>query len=450
MAPPAPDIRPASEAGPRTLSMSQSARPSAGAVPSRWKASTRAQALLAMLVVASLALAVVAMFSGHSPPIGAGRITVQGRVLVGQAGRQQAVTGTSTLQVGDEIDVTDGSAKIDLGSNRSLELRTLSQVRIDRIPVLLAGDALAVAAEQPVDVQGSTGTVTVTGGAARLTQGLGISVATYQGRSMLTSAGRTLVVPRLRQASVPDLGVLTSEPTALLYREDDPWDRRYLTPVFELTGQLNQRSRGFTAQLAADEGHTVGFYELVVPKLRDEPAFTAKLSPSPTDRVQAPGENLVAAVVSLGGVQEQGGFAERWARVFRLRSEGGTWGLVAVDLGAFDVRILTADIDAAIGRQLRPTVVAAPATATATATTTTPATTPKTTQTTTNRPDSAPTSPKPTVTTPKGTKPTTPPGSTTLPVTPLSPILDPLLDPLVDPLVGPINDLIGPGGTIIK
>jgi hypothetical protein len=196
-------------------------------------------------------------------------------------------------------------------------------------------------------------------GAAHITRGLGVTAASYAGDLAVTSAGRDLMVPALRQAGVPGPGLLPAAPTPLDYRADNPWDRRYLGDAIDLGDELQGRSEGFTAQLAPGEGHTAGFYRQLLPALESEQAFTQALLPPD----MAPGETLVGAAIAVQG--KTGNFLDRWRSVFGFHDQGARWGLVALDQHVTRGPLLS-EVDDALGRRsVGATTAAAPPGATA-------------------------------------------------------------------------------------
>src|SRR5579864_265941 len=189
----------------------------------------------------------------------------------------------------------------------------------------MKGDMLATAKSTPLTVTAGSADARVRDGAAHLTRALGVTAASYAGDMDVTSAGRDLTVPALRQAGVPGPGLLPATPTPLDYHADNPWDRRYLGDAIDLGDELQARSDGFTAQLASGEGHTAGFYRQLLPALANQPDFTQAL----LDPNQAPGETLVGAAIAVQGHADS--FLDRWRAAFGFRDQGARWGLVALD-----------------------------------------------------------------------------------------------------------------------
>ena len=304
-----------------------------------------------MAVVATVTLAVVlAGCSSDSAPPVAGRLVVDGQAEVLHPGEdRREVSGSRNLEAGDRVRVRQGTAVIQLRDDRRFELRQGSDLELlpreatnDILPTLVAGDLLIVSDARRM-VVGANGAEIAVQGDARVSRGVSLLVATYEGTSQLSAGASTITVPALRQASLPPTGTFPTAVSPLEYSSSDGWDQRYLSDVMDLSNQLKGRSDGFTSQLGPTEGRSVGYFRELFPRLAAEPAFAASLlNPS-----RAPGDTLVGASITLEGTR--GSFAERWAAVFAFRDQGAEWGLVAMDQGVARVPLLNA-IDAAISR----------------------------------------------------------------------------------------------------
>jgi len=284
-------------------------------------------------------------------------------------------------------------------------------------------------------------------GVTRLTRTLGLTVKAYISTASLVAPGRpALAVRAPRQASVTDRDLLPQSALPLAYDDTDPWDHRYLASADALGRQLTADVRGFDAQLTPSQGHTPGFYKLLLPRLNGQAGFDAvfsKVQGSATTPgqpgVATPGNFLVGSAVALEG--KMGTFAERWLSEFAFAGEGANWGLVAYDQGVTNTPVLSDEVLVAIGKA--PLIFTLPLPqrtlqlglqANAGTTTTAPGTTtPSPLKKRTTPPTSSP-------------PPTTPPPSGPLPqvpVTGISPV-DKLLDPLLNPLVDTLNNLLSP------
>ena len=395
-------------------------------------------AVVATVMVAALALAGC---SKSSPPA-AGRLTVEGQAEVLHPGEdRREVTGSRDLAAGDRIRVRQGSAVIQLTDDRRFELRQGSDLELlpreatsDILPTLVGGDVLVVSNAGPLLVSVNGAGVAVQGG-ARVSRGVSLLVATYEGTAELSAGGSKLSVPALRQASLPPTGTFPEKVSPLEYSSADGWDQRYLSDAMDLSNQLKGRSEGFTSQRGPTEGRSVNYFRERFPRLAAEPAFSAvTLNPA-----RAPGETLVGAAITLESTR--GTFAERWAAVFGFRDQGAEWGLVAMDQGVARVPLLSA-IDDAVSRG--PTEFAVG-----------PTSRPPTSL---NPPVRGPTSPAPPVTTtttvarprPGAATTTTapPPPSSTTNTSVTGPLntgtpLDPTVNGLVDTLTGLLKSLGG-------
>src|SRR5204862_4751600 len=135
-----------------------------------------------------------------------------------------------------------GLTAVHFAAERTGERRTGSELQVLAQPAVLKGDALATAKGTPLTVGAGNADARVHDGAAHLSRALGITAASYAGDLAVTSAGRNLTVPALRQAGVPGPGLLPAAPTPLDYRADNPWDRRYLGDAIDLGEELLARS----------------------------------------------------------------------------------------------------------------------------------------------------------------------------------------------------------------
>ncbi|HEX2118419.1 MAG TPA: hypothetical protein VHF91_04490 [Acidimicrobiales bacterium] len=273
---------------------------------------TRTRWALAGAIVALLVVA-IAGCTGSSRPA-AGRLTVEGQADVTRPGedRVEVTNGSRDLKAGDRVRVREGTAVIRLPDDRRLELRVGSELEMrsaegdddDVRPALMAGDLLVVSDRAPYNVALTDAQVSVHGD-ARISRGVALLVATYEGTAQLSAGGSTLAVPALRQASLPPAGQFPTRVTPLEASPSDGWDQRYLSDAIELGGQLDARSQGFTAQLAPNEGRSYQYFRDLFPRLAAEPGFTAGM----VNSARAPGETLVGAAITLEGTR--GTFAER-------------------------------------------------------------------------------------------------------------------------------------------
>jgi hypothetical protein len=304
---------------------------------------------VAVSVVTVLGLLAAGCSGGDGGGRSSARLTVDGQADVAAAGGPYRPAGaTRTLHAADRVRVGSGTAVLRLGGSGQVELRGGSEVELrppvgtgDLRPSVLGGRVLVTAGSGPARAVAGRAEMSFAGGSARVDSG-GV-VAVYTGTGSVSSAGRPLAVPALRQASVGPSGQLPAAPAPLAYDEKDPWDQRFLGDAIDLGNQLVARSNGFTAQLGPGEGHSTGFYRSILPALEREPAFDeSSLSPS-----RPPGENLVGLAVAVQGTR--GTFPDRVRSIFGFRDEGAAWGLVALDQKVSRAPVL-ASVDQAIAK----------------------------------------------------------------------------------------------------
>ena len=279
---------------------------------------------------------------------------MKSKVIASSSNAWHAAHSDQRLHTNDRVRVLDGLSEVTFSSDRAVELRSGSELQVLPDPVLMKGDVLATAKATPLTVSAGSADATVRDGAAHVSRALGVAAASYVGDVAVSSAGRDLTVPALRQAGVPGPGLVPSTPSPLDYQPDNPWDRRYLGDAIDLGEELQARSDGFTAQLAPGEGHTVGFYRQLIPALQNQPQFTQDLLPADS----APGDTLVGAAIAVEG--SHGSFLDRWESVFEFHSQGARWGLVALDQHVTRGPLLSA-VDDALGRRSVGATLAAPA-----------------------------------------------------------------------------------------
>jgi hypothetical protein len=371
-----------------------------------------------------LLLTLVGACTSHRAP-GEASLDMTGKVrLTSSSGHVTTVLRPQTVRRGQTIRVERGTATLKFSGDRQIELRRGGIVKVDRVPVVQSGDALLITGARTFTVRAADSTVALTDGAARVGRRLGIETATYKGSVKLTSTGRSLVVPALRQATVPSLGVLPAKPEPLRMQSSDSWDRRFLGTAIELSEELQTRSDALTGQLPRGEGRSAGSIASLLPVLDKESGF----GPTLVERNRPTGESVVGASIAASG--HTGTFVQRWLSVFSFRDEGAAWGLVALDQKVADVPGLSSSLDFALAKvqSLASQLAAPPA----------PPAVPTSSPTTPTSPTS-PTSP-----------PTVPPspggggGGSPEPAPPEQGVLQPVTD-AVGGLVSGLVDLLGGG-----
>lgn len=394
-----------------------------------------ARALTLLVLGAGLAAC-----SDGGPGAGEARLhRVAGRVEVARPGGEWKQVRGGLLHSGDRIRVRGPSSRASLtlggAGAGALELRRGTSLVVGSVPRLLSGDLLVLPLRAPITVDGTSARARVAArGAARLTRDLAFETGVYQGLADITSAGRAMRVPALRQGTVAAPGLISPRPVPLRYDSTDPWDRRFLQDAIELGRDLESRSRGLTGELPPDAGRTPGFFRLLLPVLETEPALT----PALIDVDASPGEKVVGAAIAAEG--RRGSFAQRWRSVFAFRAEGAEWGLVALDQQVRSGARLVSRLDEALARAAglgRPGVASPGPAPTGGGTTT---------GSTGGGPPSSP-PPSPPTTRPGPTTPTLPPTGPPPTVPPPDTGVDPVdrfVDPLVEAVNGVLENLLNP------
>jgi hypothetical protein len=374
--------------------------------------------------------------SGSAPGPGEARLAeLSGWVQVARRGGPWSPASPGVLRSGDRVRVLEGRAVLVLAGKGRLEMRRGSTVRVDRTPELVAGDLLVLPAGREVAVAAaSVRTVAGAGAAVRLRRDLAVEAGTYRGGATVSSAGRSLAIPALREATVPAPGLVPDRAGPLRLRRSDAWDRRFLLDAIVLGDELDQFSRGLTSQLPPGSARGRELLVTLLPDLASEGSLTRLV-----EEVAAfpPGEQVVGAAISLAGRGRP--FPARWRAIFDFRGEGASWGIVAFDQGVRGRPPLVATVEEALGRLVRRPELAAPVTTGPGRSASTPIT-------------AAPPPPSPPVTVPP--PPPSPPTTTTTqppPVTVPPGLLPPpppeddggLLGGVVDPLVETVGGLIG-------
>lgn len=378
---------------------------------------------LAVAVLVVFVAGAVAAVVGHGesgPGPAQARIQVDGTVVVTAVDgtTRSLVDATEIIGFGEQVQVEEGAAVLELAGGATYELRhhrdVGTVVEVGATPRVTAGDLLVVAGF-PAAVAVDTATLTAQG-ALRVDAGESVASA-YARRTRVTGVGDVTELMGLRRLVL----VPGAVPQPVTFDGTDEWDRRHLGEAIAFGEQLQALARGYTSDLPPGAGRTVGFFRSVLPALADEREFGADL----LDPSRSPGETLVGAAIVVQG--RRGTFRERWDAVFGFRAAGAEWGLVALDQGVSSAPVLDT-IELAIGASDGASGVDGAATAVAPRPPTPPS--PSTTRTT--EPDSPPT----TGTTTTTTAPPEPPSDGGL----LGPVIAP-----VSEVLGGVLDLLGLG-----
>lgn len=213
--------------------------------------------LAVLLALAALAVVAVGAFFNDSNEFGAMTLRKIGD------GRVEIRRGNEVIEVGDgdealepqDVIVTgsDGDAVLQLEEGRKVHLARKSRLRIRSTTIVEAqqGSILATA-EAPMQVVFDDVTARLSSGQFRLDRGFGSArAASYKGSVLLESPGEPrLKLNRLFQVDVAagDLPE-ASVPYRLSLR--DPWDKRHLSDVVELTQSLDLLATGFERQVGS-------------------------------------------------------------------------------------------------------------------------------------------------------------------------------------------------------
>jgi hypothetical protein len=310
------------------------------------------------------------------------------------------------LRAGDTLLVEHGTATLKTASG-SLFARAGSALAItDGAPRVTRGDVLVKGQSFNIATRAATAEIN---GVARVRQGLSLELAIYRGGAVLRTVTETFGLQDLRRAIVAGAGgpaTVTIAP--LVLSTTDSWDRTFLGNAIELDAALTARSRGLTSL-------AVGRANDVVGKVVASTGWTnlTALSDQPV------GELVVAAELARAAHLDERAVKD----ALKLRADGASWGLIALEQGLHALPAALAGIDEAAVQMVAP-VVTTPESPLA------PTTVPPATVTT---PHVTPTKPS-TVSQPPVTVPPTPPAEP-----------DNLVNGLVDGLDNLLGGLLGGG-----
>ena len=300
---------------------------------------TALPAWAALLVIVGAVVIVLDDDAPAEPGPGEARLEVAegGEATVTRAGGDvEQVDGETLLRPGDRVEMADGTGSLRFQDDVVMEIRAArpsydgvaspaSSVVVGELPTLRGGDVLLVSGGSPAQIE-ADGTEFTVDGAAKVTKGLGVRVASYEGEVDVDSAGQLRAVPALRQLNVPALGRPTAQPRALAYDATDEWDRRHLREAIEFGDELEQFAIGITTKADVPAAKDAVFVRRVVPGLREQERVDRLLD---TERRRSIGELLIGAVIAEES--QAGEFDDRWEAVFGFRDLGAHWGLVALD-----------------------------------------------------------------------------------------------------------------------
>jgi hypothetical protein len=218
------------------------------------------------------------------------------------------------LRAGDTLSVQHGVAALHT-SRGTLYATGGSTIAVtDAAPRVLRGDVLVQGKNIVVGTRAASATIT---GIARVRQGLTLEVDVYRGGAVVRSVSDSVSIIRLRRAVQSGNGSSLVTIAPLVINAADKWDRKFLGTAIELDAALSARSRGLTMQVANGGAAAAG--KVVAATGRD-------LTLLGTEPV---GEFVVAAELARAAHLGDAGIAA----ALKLRSEGASWGLIALEQG---------------------------------------------------------------------------------------------------------------------
>lgn len=261
---------------------------------------------------------------------------VAGDVRIERDGEIIEFSDEATIEIGDVIRTgSGGEAQLRLTGDRRAWLAPHSRVLVADITSLsvLSGDLLAEAQESMlVSFDGID--ASASGARFRVDQGAGAArAASYEGEILLSSPGQPrLEIDTLFEAQIT-AGRLPSRPKPLQVREDT-WDLQHIGDVIELDDQLTSRGNGFESQLGKERPGTAYFRRVAgrpVPFMR--PVLRRPVK-----------DLLIGFTIAANG---KGSLKRGVKETFRLRDDGGRWGVVAAIRQA-QAKALLADLGSMI------------------------------------------------------------------------------------------------------
>ncbi|MCU1356924.1 MAG: hypothetical protein JWM89_2342 [Acidimicrobiales bacterium] len=286
------------------------------------------------LVAAMIAAAIVVAFaeSGtRGPGVGEAIVTVHGSAFVDRAdGTSETVTESTRLHPGDRIDIRRGRAEFELaegvrfeGLARSTRVADTS-LEMARVPTLRSGRLLVAS---PAGTSLHTGIADVRvepAGVARIARSYAVTLGSYRGSAVLSSAGIARSVPALRSVVAAATGEIGR--VRPIDQRGDRWDRRYLADAVSLDSQLAPLARGMRVG-KVDPRSLLATVRGVLDR-SPSAAAVARLVKGRPNRLDL---GIALAVIGNG---TRTTFAERGARALAFRDAGASWGLVAMDVRA--------------------------------------------------------------------------------------------------------------------
>jgi hypothetical protein len=276
---------------------------------------------LAILLTVSLIAAAAAYFAFVSGGIDEMTLIVdEGRATIQRGGEQIRVGDSAQLQEGDLIR-SSGSATLRLVGGRMafLEGRTSVSVTNDRA---LDGQGGSLRAQSTLGDQFRVTFGDVAADATnsnfRVDQGVGSTrVGTYGGLVRLSTPGEPdLQVPQYFEAAIA-VGDLPEKARPYRFDDGDYWDKQFLLPVMTLDNDLTSTVGGLSENLGGARP-PLGYFDGLTDSKVD---FMRRYLKRSTE------ELLIGFTIAENAREDS--FEDAFTRAFRLRDDGGRWGIVA-------------------------------------------------------------------------------------------------------------------------
>lgn len=260
---------------------------------------------------------------------------VEGAVRLIRGDSSSLVRSNSQVAVGDRILVDPGGiAELRLASGRLFELWEAEVEIVEDTRLTLRRGNLLADLEGPGTVDAENVTVSSRNAAFRVDRALSTRVGVYEGNVVLTRPGRSLALPRLRQAIVAG-GILPRSEKPLSITYTDRWDRRFLQEAIDLDIRLQNFGRGLESQLGARSG--LEFFTAVMPG-----TDVTFLLPHGASRRS---DVLIGMAIALEAVVDPLRLQSLFDGVFGLWNDGASWGLIAYERGVTQIGLFARLLD---------------------------------------------------------------------------------------------------------
>jgi hypothetical protein len=296
---------------------------------------------LAILLTVSLIAAAAAYFAFVSGGIDEMTLILEsGRATVERDGHEIRVEDEQDLDEGDLIRI-DGVARLRLAGDRHAFLEGRSRISVTNDHALDAHAGSVRVQSVHGDVfRVSFGDVeaTATDSNFRVDQGVGSTrVGTYLGSVSLSTPGEPdLRVPQYFEAAIA-VGDLPDSTRPYRFDLDDVWDSVFLDSVIEVDDELTRTASALSGQLVGGSGPSLGYFNGLA---KQDVDFMRRYLKRATD------ELLIGFTIADN--TRSGSMKRSFTRAFRLRDQGGRWGLIAAILDARTTSVV-ADLESIVG-----------------------------------------------------------------------------------------------------